>query len=323
MPLDPPPAIQITAMATSEALEARLAETLAEGPGNPAGLFGPDSVLWHVNREAVLFLGAGRALLLQLAHPWVAAAIVGHSRALSDPIGRFHRTFDAVYSMVFGTVEQAQSAARRLHRRHGAITGTLPDHAGPFPAGSSYRANETSALAWVHATLAETALMVHDRVLPPLSPAQREHYWTDSCRLARMFGLQAEDLPADWASFERQCRTLWDSPTAAVTDEARRVADALFHRRNSWLRAPGWYLDLTASLLPERVRHGFGLPYGPLQQRRAERVLAWARRVYPRLPAPLRHVAPYQEAMARIDGRPMPGLSVRTLNRFWIGRSRL
>jgi hypothetical protein len=33
------------------------------------GVFGPASVTWRVDREAAVFLGAGRALLLQLAHP--------------------------------------------------------------------------------------------------------------------------------------------------------------------------------------------------------------------------------------------------------------
>ena len=49
-----------------------------------AGVFGPDSAAWRVNGEAVIvFLGAGRALLLQLAHPWVA--ILGF---LYGPISR-------------------------------------------------------------------------------------------------------------------------------------------------------------------------------------------------------------------------------------------
>ena len=56
----------------------------AAGPGE--GVFGPGSTIWQVDREALVFLGAGRALLLQLAHPWVATAIAEHSTALSDPI---------------------------------------------------------------------------------------------------------------------------------------------------------------------------------------------------------------------------------------------
>jgi uncharacterized protein (DUF2236 family) len=121
---------------------------------------------WRVNREAAIFLGAGRALLLQLAHPWVAAAVEQRSETFANPIGRFHRTFSTVFTMVFGTLDQSLEAARRLHRRHAAIRGTLPSAAGPFPAGSSYCANEVSALGWVHATLWDTALLAYALVLP-------------------------------------------------------------------------------------------------------------------------------------------------------------
>src|SRR5437763_16982614 len=70
----------------------------ARAPGGLEGIFGPASVIWLVDREAGIFLGAGRALLLRLAHPWVARAISEHSRTFAAPIGRFHRTFGAVFS---------------------------------------------------------------------------------------------------------------------------------------------------------------------------------------------------------------------------------
>ena len=120
-------------------------------PGD--GVFGPDNVTWQVHREAALFLGAGRALLLQLAHPWVAAGIADQSRVFDDPLGRFHRTFNVVFTMMFGTRDQAIAVARRLHRRHAAVTGTLPEATGAFAAGSRYQANEVAGLRWVHATL--------------------------------------------------------------------------------------------------------------------------------------------------------------------------
>src|SRR5271163_111342 len=122
-----------------------------------AGVFGPSSMMWRIDKEAAIFLGAGRALLLQLAHPWIAAAIAQHSRTLADPIGRFHRTFNSMFTMVFGTTDQALAAARRLHRRHARVSGTLAEAAGPFAAGSRYEANDVSALRWVHATLIDTA----------------------------------------------------------------------------------------------------------------------------------------------------------------------
>jgi ER-bound oxygenase mpaB/B'/Rubber oxygenase, catalytic domain len=163
-----------------ESLECELNLVRGAAAGSLLGIFGPRSITWQVNREAAIFLGAGRALLLQLAHPWVAAAVEQHSDTFAHPIGRFHRTFSTVFTMVFGTLDQSLAAARHLQRRHAAIRGTLKSPAGPFPAGSCYCANEVSALRWVHATLIETALMGHALVLPALTKEQRELYYAKS-----------------------------------------------------------------------------------------------------------------------------------------------
>ena len=55
-------------------------------PRTGPGLYGPESEAWRLNREAMLLLGAGpRALLLQLAHPQVAAGVEEHSDFRADP----------------------------------------------------------------------------------------------------------------------------------------------------------------------------------------------------------------------------------------------
>ena len=171
-------------MVSEKDLDSTLDLVRADAAGSVAGIFGPESLTWKIDREAVIFLGAGRALLLQLAHPWVAAAIAEHSRTFADPIGRFHRTFDIVFAMVFGSLDRAFASARQLHRRHTMIVGHMPEAAGPFAAGSRYCANDVAALRWVHATLVDTALIVHDLVLPPFSVEEREQYWAES----RLFG---------------------------------------------------------------------------------------------------------------------------------------
>jgi ER-bound oxygenase mpaB/B'/Rubber oxygenase, catalytic domain len=117
---------------STEDLERELNEVREATGGSLSGIFGPQSVTWQVNREAAVFLGAGRALLLQLAHPWVATAIEQHSDTFADPIGRFHRTFSVMFTLVFGTLDQSLGAARRLHRGHAAIRGTLRSTAGPL-----------------------------------------------------------------------------------------------------------------------------------------------------------------------------------------------
>src|SRR3712207_9345079 len=95
-------------------LERSLDRVRARAAGSTEGVFGPAAAIWQVDREALVFLGAGRALLMQLAHPWVAAAIAEHSAALENPIKRFHRTFEIVFTLVFGPLDQARSEERRV-----------------------------------------------------------------------------------------------------------------------------------------------------------------------------------------------------------------
>jgi uncharacterized protein (DUF2236 family) len=193
-------------------------------PGQIEGVFGPGSLTWRVNREAAIFLGAGRALLLQLAHPYVAAGIAEHSRTLADPIGRFHRTVNITFTLVFGTLDQALRAARHLHQRHSAIQGVLPKAVGPFAAGAQYRANDVAALRWVYATLIDSALMAHDLVLPAVPARERELYYGESRRFAALFGVPASALPSDWAGFAAYCQAMRQPGLLPVSDAARAIA---------------------------------------------------------------------------------------------------
>jgi uncharacterized protein (DUF2236 family) len=309
------------AIVTEDDLERELVMVQSAAAGGPAGIFGPASVIWRIDRESAVFLGAGRALLLQLAHPWVAAAIAQHSRSLTDPIGRFHRTFSIVFTMVFGTTGQALAAARLLHRRHTSISGTLGENAGSFAAGSRYCANDIAALRWVHATLIDTALLAYQLLNPPLSACDRERYYADARLFAALFGVPQSALPQSWADFARYVDDMFSSDTLAVSSAARSVAAQLFSGAGTPWRTPFWYRALTASLLPPRLRDAFELPYGPSELRSVERVLTVFRHVHPWVPARLRYVAPYHEALARLAGRDRPAPLTRLLNRFWIGRS--
>jgi len=316
---DNPPEDMLSLLSADD-FENSLDTVCAAAAGPSEGIFGPESLTWRVDREAAIFLGAGRALLLQLAHPWVAAAISEHSRTFADPVGRFHRTFNITFTMVFGTLDQALAASRRLHRRHAAVTGVLPQSAGRFEAGSAYSANEVSALRWVHATLVETALQTHDLVLPALTSSEREQYWAEAKLYAALFGVRPADLPADWTSFAAYTEAMAQSDNLAVSPAARDIAQQIFSGRATGLRVPKWYRALTAHLLPERLREEFGFEFGEHEARSMKRALTWIRRVYPRLPMRLRAVGPYQEALARLQGDKRPDLAVRWLNRLWIGR---
>jgi uncharacterized protein (DUF2236 family) len=302
-------------------LERSLAAVRAAAAGPEAGLFGPGSALWHVDREALVFLGAGRALLMQLAHPWVATAIAEHSTTLADPVGRFHRTFEIMFTLVFGSLDQALAASRRLHRRHAAIAGSMPHTLGSWEKGTSYLANEVSALLWVHATLVDTALTAYELVLPPLAAEQRDRYYAESRSLGALFGIPLEAQPSDWPAFARHVEETMASDRLAVGAAAQAIGAGVLAGAGR-LPVPRWYRDVTAYLLPERLRAPFGLQFGEIERQRAGRALAVIRRVYPHLPGRLRHVPPYHEAVARLAGR-RPGLATRSLNRLWIGRGRM
>jgi uncharacterized protein (DUF2236 family) len=310
-------------LVSEDDLESAVDFVRATAAGPVEGLFGTESLTWRIDREAINFLGAGRALLLQLAHPWVAAAIAKHSRTFADPIGRFHRTFGTVFTMVFGSLDQSLAAARQLHRRHAGITGHLSEAIGPFDKGSAYHANDIAALRWVHATLVETALMAHDLVLPALSFEEREQYWAESRRFGALFGLMPADLPLDWASFTAYTATMAQSDILTVSPAAREIVGQLFAGGRPWLRPPRWYQALSVQMLPERLREGFGLSFDAHDRAAADRALVWIRRIYPMLPARLRYVGPYQEAQARLRGKTEPDWTTRRLNRAWIGRSRM
>lgn len=305
---------------TEADLERELAMVRAAASGRPGGVFGPGSMVWQIDREAVVFLAAGRALLLQLAHPWVAEAIVEHSRSLADPIGRFHRTFGVVLTMVFGTTDEAIAAARRLYRRHAMVSGALGEDAGIFAAGSGYHANDVAALRWVFATLADSAIVAFELVNPPLSTEKRERYYAELGRFAGFFGIPQTALPQGWPAFARYVEQMVGSDVLAVSDAARCIAAELFAGAGTWLRSPFWYRALTACMLPQRLRSEFGLSYGPAEQRAAKRAVAMLRFVYPGMPTRLRYIAPYHEACSRLAGQSRPDSLTRLLNRFWIGR---
>jgi uncharacterized protein (DUF2236 family) len=304
-------------------LDSLLAQLRRSTPNPEVGLYGPGSVSWKVNRESALFLAAGRAALLQLAHPWVAAAIAQHSRTLQNPIARFHNTFRIMFTVSFGSLEQATAVARYLHRMHETIHGSLSQAVGRYRAGSAYFANEISALAWVFATLIDSTLLAYDLALPPLSESEREQYYHESLQSAALFGIARDAMPPNLAAFQLHMQSMMESDLLGVSAIARRLAQQLQSGTGLPMSPPFWYRALTIQLLPQRLRQEFQFDYGDPERQSAARALRWVRRVYPRLPAILRFVGPYNEVLGRLSGCTKPTPVVRLSNQLWIGQPAL
>jgi len=255
-----------------------------------ANLYGPQSVTWQVNREAALLLGGGRALLLQLAHPLVAAGVAQHSNFRRDPMQRLYRTLELMLTITFADATRAIRAVRQIEKAHAHVKGELHDDVGPFPSGTPYDANDPELLLWVHATLVDSALLVYERFVDRLTPRQRRTYYDESKRGGRILGVPPKLLPDTLADFEDYMHEMFRSDVLSIGDEGRDVAEAVL-----WPKTPAGLRYLltvpnfvTFDMLPPPVRDRYGYSWGPGMGFVAQ-ALAWiSRTTLPLLPAVLR-----------------------------------
>jgi uncharacterized protein (DUF2236 family) len=242
--------------------------------------FPPDSVIRRVSAEPVLLLGAARALLLQLAHPNVAAGVADHSDFQHNPFKRLWGTLEATYTMVYGDAVLADGVGRRIRWIHDFVTGP------------TYAANDPANLLWVHATLLDTALSCYERFVGPLSETDRETYYEEMATVAERFGCPRGAQPADFAAFQAYFED--QVHTIEVSDTGRRLArDILRPKLPLHLHVPlGPALALqrlvAVGTLPEPLRRQFGLGWDDVRQRRLDRVHALTRRVNRTIPVAVR-----------------------------------
>lgn len=231
----------------------------------------------RIDREMFVLLGGSAALLMQIAHPLVAAGVDQHSDFRSQPLGRLIRTLNTTLAVVFGDDRAARAAIDRVNRIHARVGGTSAS-------GAPYRALDPDLLLWVQATLILTSLRLYEDVMGPLSPADRQAYWDDTKPIARALGIPAEHLPATVGDLERYEGGMLATvvcPDATSLDVARGVLRPL-----AWVPPPlHWPSDaLAAALLPAPLRDAFGLRYGRAERRFYRGVIIavrWLRRILP------------------------------------------
>lgn len=240
------------------------------------GLFRSGCWLRRVSAEPVLLFGGGRALLLEVAHPLVAAGVAEHSDFERDPFGRLQRTLDAMSAIVFRPRAAALAAARGVEAAHASVRGRLRCDAGPFRAGTPYSGRDPELVLWVWASLVDTGLLVYERFVAPLDAAARTAYYADQRGVARLLGVPDVLLPATHTAFRRYVDRMLSGDVLTVTEQGRAVARAVL---DPAVRVPGQrrVADLTAALLPPRLREAFGLDWDEERARRVERLVASVR----------------------------------------------
>ena len=218
-----------------------------------------NSVARRVDRELFVLLGGTAALLMQVAHPLVAAGVEHHSDFRRDPFGRLRRTLDTTLAVVFAEPGRARAALRRIDRRHGPVKGTAAD-------GRSYDARDPALLLWVQATLVLTSLRLYEAVMGRLSPRDREAYWQEARPVAALLGIPTYLQPGRLADLEHYERVMLR--TAARPDATSvRVARQVLHPFDRMPTPIYWPSDaLAAALLPAPLRRAFGLRYRVREQ---------------------------------------------------------
>jgi uncharacterized protein (DUF2236 family) len=225
--------------------------------------FGEGTVTRRVNLEPVIFLGGGRALLLQVAHPSVAAGVAEHSDYERDPWGRLARTLDVVMKMAFGAPEQSARQQRRLEATHRRVSGVRSD-------GVPYSASDPALLLWVWATLVDTGLLMYERCFGRLPAGDRERYYQEQKLLAEGCGVPAAACPPAMADFESYVASMV-ARELHVTPPALAVGAAVTAPALRWPLGPLASVPLrliTTGLLPPSLRSGYGLRWSDADERR-------------------------------------------------------
>jgi uncharacterized protein (DUF2236 family) len=247
-------------------------------------------MIWKVDREMVLLLAGGRALLMQLAHPKVAAGVAEHSHFKDDPLGRLHRTMSTMWSIVFDEAPKAQAALAQVKNIHSKVRGVIRT-AEPVPPGTGYDALDPELLVWVHATLIDSAMVAYEMFVKPIAQNEKSRYYDDTIELAHLFEIPEAVVPESLTDFYDYMERMLSGDAIVAGPAARSLAQEIVHPRPLVLKMAGpLFALITAGLLPERLREGYGLNWDARKEKRFRRLVKTIRVSLPFVPGPLRIV---------------------------------
>lgn len=248
----------------------------------------------RVNAERLVLLGWPRAILMQVAHPLIAAGVAQHSTFRDTtlaPVQRLHATVRAMLALTFGTEDERARAIAGIRAIHTRVHGHLHEPVGRFPAGTPYSADDPALLLWVHATLVDTSVMLYDTLVTPLSEDERDAYCAESAPIAIALGAGAHAVPRDWKEMRAYVGRVIASGDLAVGTDGHALARALLH--SPAVRATGpasWATrQLTIGWLPPTLRREYRLTWDARRERRAQRLVRLLHAVRPWTPAAIAH----------------------------------
>lgn len=156
--------------------------------GDP-GYFGPNSMMWKINKEITVLFGGARALLMHAAHPLIAAGARQTSFYQRDPWKRLIRTLSLQNSVTFGTKDEADDSATRINRLHEVINGEDPI------TGGYYDALDHEQLLWVHACLQLSSIYFYEKTVKKLTDEEKNLYHKENMLAAKLVLVDIDKMP--------------------------------------------------------------------------------------------------------------------------------
>lgn len=221
------------------------------------GLFGPDSVAWHIHADPVMLIGGMRALLVQALEPRAMAAVDQYSKFREDPWGRLERTTSFVMNTIYGDTSAAEAACERVRNVHARIHGVDP------VTGQAYAANDPDLLLWIHAVELESFVLVYRMYAGRLSEEDADRYVVEMARVAEMVELPAQMAPQSMGEVREYLRSV--RPTLQATPAAFDGLRVVLFPPMQLAYRPLWVIPTTAAIaiLPRYARRMYRLPWIP------------------------------------------------------------
>ncbi len=222
----------------------------------PDGLFGPESMMWRINRERAALLSGPAAAVLQVAHPQVAMGVAAHSGFRSDPTGRLRRTLEAVYAVAFGTHEEVRGVRKGVARAHRRVRG------------EGYSAFDQGAQLWVLATLVMGSATMYRRFVGKLTVPELDLFLKENARFGEVYGLDPAMVPGSWGAFENYYAEMLAGPLLGSHPLCSEVANAVIKPDAPWfMRALSpVFRALAVERIPAGLRERLRIGQGPVRR---------------------------------------------------------
>jgi len=265
------------------------------------GYFGPNSMMWKINKEITVLFGGARALLMHAAHPLIAAGARQTSFYQRDPWKRLIRTLSLQNSVTFGTKEEADESANRINKLHEVINGT------DEVSGGIYDALDQEQLLWVHACLQISSIYFYEKTVKKLTTEEKDQYHIENTLAAEMVLVDKNLMPTTHEGLKKWViEKSREKNYLMITDVAKDVYDIIGGGPVPRHIKPIWpFIAFTAfNTLPKEFKEIYGIKESRLKSIVVSFNLALLKYTRPFLPPFFRLIAPARWAKQRITKKP-------------------